>query len=287
MVATTLNNLFEWNGSIFDDIVIPEGAVKEDLVATIYRRCFDNFVQFSEWGQCKSLSDAWFHSHLEDFTRLYKSYTAIYDVLEDVYMSRTYSENRDVTGNGGSTRTGNTNEDRTQSEEVTGNTVKDWNENDTDLMTGNGSVTYGKKEVTSENSSSTTGGEHKVAPYNANTYVNTDKNDGTATAELSRTLTHSGKDDNTKSENHDIEKSGKDTVTDTKTGTLENKGNVSTSEEVKRNEKRDENMSGQWVESGRRGNTADQILKNLEIGRFNFYEHVADLWEVAFTITVY
>lgn len=295
MAQTILNHLFQWNGDIFKDIVIPAGMDKDDMSTAIFQRCYKLPVIYPEWEIMKKFSDAWFKRHLKDFERLWAVYTAEYSLTDDYDMVVEYGESSSKTGTMSSRSTGELKGNRTENGENSSQeseTTKIDRKNEGTKTSGNtrtvsGSVTDKGTETTA----TTTSGMDMVAPYNASTYVNNTKADGTSDTDFTRNMvkTTSDKivDDGNVTENYISSDTG------SKTGSASGtEKNTSTYQETKNgtsNSTSDETgtKDGNRHEHGHKESPLELLAKERNFAKWNAYEHIAELWEREFCITVY
>lgn len=279
MAKTILNNLFQWNGDIFADIIVPEGMDKDTLKKCIFRRCYLLEVIYPEWEIMKMFSDEWFNENLNNFQRMWNAFTMQYNPLSDYAIERTYAntEKKDSTSTSKTTDDTNTTSNRTWSE--SGTTENSLNGEMSESNTKNSTNT----KTGSENTSTTSNNVNQVSPYNASTFVNNINDDLTATTDrewsekdiLSETDVKTGK--NSENRNGSDSRSGKDNL----------EGNVvrDINGNIMGNSNKNEN--GNWKETGNRKTLQEIIREEFRNGELNIYNKIASMWEDQFCVAVY
>lgn len=133
MARITLWGFYQYDKTLFDDIALPEGIDKDNLIAEIMRNSGDLYPYHQVPEQLKRNITFWFSRRLFDFGRMYEAlraeYSPIenYDRLEDI--SRQYqdsgsdtetmtlgSSTEEVTTLGSSTTTHRTGSDSTETQ---------------------------------------------------------------------------------------------------------------------------------------------------------------------------
>lgn len=169
MGRITLYGFYQYDNSILDEIIVPEGMDREILIAEIIKNSGELFPYHQQPDMLKLNVKNWFSRKLYDFSQMYKALTAEYSPIEN--YDRTETITRQTTHSGSDTETttlGSTNVTETSgnSENVTGvsayndsdftNREKETaNNSDTITSTGSGSDTaktdYGMERTETEN----------------------------------------------------------------------------------------------------------------------------------------
>ena len=145
MPRITLYGMMQYDETLFDDIVLPEGLNKELLIAEIISKSGDLFPYYQVPPVLKSNITYWFIRRRYDFEQMYKALTATYNPIENYDRYETVSRNY--------TNSGKDNTSRTYRNE---NTSTD-------------TTTLGTQIITSEG----------VSAYNSSDYANRSKTDTT------------------------------------------------------------------------------------------------------------
>ena len=186
MARVTLWGMYQYDKTLFDNIVLPDGIDKDNLVSDIMRNSGDLYPYYQVPEYLKRNITFWFARRLFDFSRMYESlrveYSPIenYDRMEDIKReykdSGTDTETLTLGSSTTSTRTGT----------------------DTDTMQGGGSTEKG------------------VSAYNETGYTNREKDtetqNSTNTKQYDSTVTNTGSGTDTQKQTFDS------TVTNTGSG---------------------------------------------------------------------
>lgn len=101
----TLIGLLNWNQNLFNDIVIPDGMDRTDLINEIIIRCADYEVMYPDVTFFKQVSDHFFKKHALTFSRWWEAINMEYEPL---YNYDRYEDLHDVTDDTGTTGTNST-----------------------------------------------------------------------------------------------------------------------------------------------------------------------------------
>ena len=80
-VTLSLAGMYEYDNTIFDDIVIPEGIDKPNLIMTILGSCGGNEVRYPNAPILKTMIDNFFYTNAYKFSELWKTTQFEYDPL--------------------------------------------------------------------------------------------------------------------------------------------------------------------------------------------------------------
>lgn len=80
--------IYNWDETIFDDFVIPEGMNKETLIQLMMRRLANMRVIYSEPNTLKTYINYWSHARLPIWQRLYALAIEQYDPLENLVIHK-------------------------------------------------------------------------------------------------------------------------------------------------------------------------------------------------------
>lgn len=169
MGRITLYGFYQYDNTILDEIIVPEGMDREMLIAEIIKNSGELYPYHQQPDMLKLNVQNWFSRNLYNFTQMYTALTAEYSPIENYDRTETISR---VTENSGSDTETTTLGSQTvtatigNSENVTGvsaynasdftNREKETgNNSDTITSTGSGSDTaktdYGMKHTETEN----------------------------------------------------------------------------------------------------------------------------------------
>ena len=89
---TFINILSLYSYSVFDDIVIPDGADREILINTIIDKCGQNEPLYADGELLKQKIDNFFLKNKRTFDRLFTAYMLDYDQISNYDRNETYTE---------------------------------------------------------------------------------------------------------------------------------------------------------------------------------------------------
>lgn len=77
----TLNNLLQWDASLFSNIVVPAGVDKSLLVDAITRNYGEMQCVYPDWSVFRFSAENWFAAHLQQLQHLFDDYSATYNPI--------------------------------------------------------------------------------------------------------------------------------------------------------------------------------------------------------------
>ena len=83
MPRITLWGMYQYDKTLFDDIVLPDGIDKDNLVAEIMRNSGDLYPYHQNPEYLKRNITFWFSRRLFDFDRMYKSLRMEYSPIDN------------------------------------------------------------------------------------------------------------------------------------------------------------------------------------------------------------
>ena len=91
----TLQNLLQYNNTLFDDITLPDGAVRDLLVQQIVAQYGDMQPICPDWPALKYYVNSWFGAHQQQLQHLWNDYIATYNPVynRDGYVEEIRSPN--------------------------------------------------------------------------------------------------------------------------------------------------------------------------------------------------
>ena len=95
--SLSIYGLYEYNMQIFDNLTLPEGMVKDDLIPLILTECSDFALIYPNYDFMKMLIGVWSHNELHIWNRLYESELIEFNPIEN--YDRYESLTRAITSN--------------------------------------------------------------------------------------------------------------------------------------------------------------------------------------------
>ena len=268
--GTTLNDLMQWDNTLFDNIILNAEIDKETLISTIMLRCGLQNPLYEHYDVFKSQVNVWFAAHEWNFARIIRlikeEYNPLWnkDGVEERTITRTIDENEVID--------------------------RDTTSKDTGTVADNGSLTHGRTETRSGTDTRTTNGSyskedsatnvHSVKAFNATDWQETDKD--------VKNGTESGSNNETDALQHGltITDSGTDTSTNT---TALNTTNTGTDDST-RDRDLTETVTDRFVSQGNIGVTMSQkmFLREVDLlDGFNLYQWIAKKFDDDLMLGVY
>lgn len=105
MGRITLWGFYQYDPSLFDDIVLPQGMVKDDLICDIMRYSGDLYPYHQVPSRLKVNITSWFSSRYYDFNRIYEALRVDYSPIENYDRTETTSRNYENSGSDKATTT--------------------------------------------------------------------------------------------------------------------------------------------------------------------------------------
>ena len=234
MPILTLNNMMEFNDSLFDQIVLPDPAISRDLLIDVIMEHFGEMqVMIPDWSLMRHSINTWFSAHNIQLLRLWEAYVAEYNPVynKDGYveeertpdLQRSTQETRTTARSSTGQETFSTSRSKTtnDSEAATSDYHSDTaaTEKPGQIMTESGSETSQYKGFNSSTFNDVT----KTLPGKVQTASGTNQNAGSAESKAKSSRQTDGKEltGGTDSTARNESSGGTDTgsVTETQTGT--------------------------------------------------------------------
>lgn len=253
MARLTLWGMMQWDNTLFDNIVLPQGMTKQYLIDYIVQEAGDLYPYYQVPPMIKSLSESWFARKLDGFQKMYNALMSEYNPLENYDRYEEGSESPDIM--------------RTETPNIThkrdGTTAMENHSSST-----NDSVSNSNSSESSQDDNTNT---HSVSAYDKSDYspLSRDTSNGTG----SKKITADGVVQTTNSDN--THASGSDTQTETETGTRTYKTAGTTAHKLRAH--------------GNIGvTTSQQMLQSeLELRLYDLYAVIGTLWIDDFIVTIY
>ena len=300
-----LENYLNPERSVFDGMVLPDGIDKDTLIGSIVMRCQEFELLYSDPDFMISLVNVWSRKHYRTFDKWVKALEIEYDPLFNYDRTEEYTDTHtgkydksiDGTLSGSNSRS----EDFTRTDNLTQSDDHTRTDNLTqsDDHTRTDNLTQSEDHTRTDNLASTNDvtTTHTVSAYNSSAYEPKDQEvvdqdtSNTGTQRNAGTTTNTG----TQREAGTTSNTGtqREAGTTSNTGTQRNAG--SATDTFGNTNNTDENGNDSWTNIHKArlfGNigvtTSQQMLQSeLDIARWNLYEHIADLFCTEFCIMVY
>ena len=266
MARITLWGFYQYDKTLFDDIVLPDGIDKNSLVSDIMRNSGDLYPYHQIPEYLKRNINFWFDRRLFDFSRMYEAlrvqYSPIenYDRIEDI--KREYKDSGTDTETltlGSSTTTKHTGTDE-ETTTLGSSTTTKHSGTDTDTMQGGGSTEKG------------------VSAYNEEGYTNREKDtetqNSTNAKQYDSSITNTG--------------SGSDEKTQTYDSTITNTGSGSDMSQTEYGKQRTE-IENTHIH-GNIGVTTSQQMIESEMSlraKYDIYKIISREFEREFLVQIY
>lgn len=302
MARVTLWGFYQYDKTLFDDIVLPNGIEKENLVAEIMRNSGDLYPYHQVPEYLKRNMNFWFARRLFDFSRMYEAlraeYSPIenYDRLEDI--SREYKDSGTDTetltlGSSTTSKHTGTDEEKTTLGSSTTSKHTGTDEETTTLGSSTTSKHTGTDTDTMQGGGST---EKGVSAYNEDGYTNREKDtetqNSTNTKQYDSTVTDTGSGTDTQKQTYDSTitntGSGSDEKKQTYDTTVTNTGSGSDRTQTDYGKQRTEKENTRI--HGNIGVTTSQQMIESEMSlraKYDIYKIIAKEFEREFLVQIY
>ena len=300
-----LENYLNPERSVFDNMVLPAGIDKDTLIGSIIMRCQEFELLYSDPDFMISLVNVWSRKHYRTFDKWVKALEIEYDPLFNYDRTEEYTDTHtgkydksiDGTVSGSNSRS----EDFTRTDNLSQSDDHTRTDNLTqsDDHTRTDNLTQSEDHTRTDNLASTNDvtTTNTVSAYNSSAYEPKDQQvvdqdtSNTGTQRNAGTTTNTGTQRNAGTTTNTGTQ--RDAGTTTNTGTQRNAGTASDTFGNTNNTDEEGNDSWTNIHKARLyGNigvtTSQQMLQSeLDIARWNLYEHIADLFCTEFCIMVY
>ena len=302
MARITLWGFYQYDKTLFDNIVLPDGIDKDNLVADIMRNSGDLYPYHQIPEYLKSNITFWFSRRLFDFDRMYKSlrmeYSPIdnYNRIEDIRREYKDSGTDTETLTLGSSTTSKHSGTDTETTTLGSSTTSTHTGTDTETTTLGSSTTLthtGTDTDTMQGGGST---EKGVSAYNENGYTNREKD--TETQNSTNSKQYNSTETNTGSGSDEKEQTYNSTVTNTGSGsdiqeqrfdsTVTNSGSGSDKTQTDYGKQRTETESTHI--HGNIGVTTTQEMIESEMSlraKYDIYKIISREFEREFLVQIY
>lgn len=189
MEATlSILGLFNYEPSIFDGFMVPDGMVRDDVRDSILIECAELEILFPQPETMKKAISLWSKSRLAQWDKLYKTTTLVYNPIENYNRIEDYTDTNSRTETHENTKT-LTGTD-TQETSLTGKNTTTANDTTNNSVVGfNGAAGGGLGESLKDKTETTGGSTAETEGENTGTTTinRTDADSGSASSESSNT----------------------------------------------------------------------------------------------------
>lgn len=302
MARLTLWGIYQYDNTLFDGIVLPDGINKDNLVSDIMRNSGDLYPYHQIPEYLKRNMNFWFARRLFDFSRMYEAlrmeYSPIenYDRIEDI--KREYKDSGSDTetltlGSSTTSKHTGTDEEKTTLGSSTTSTHTGTDEETTTLGSSTTSTHKGTDTETMQGGGST---EKGVAAYNDAGYTNREKDtetqNSTNTKEYDSSVTNTGSGSDEKKQTYDSTitntGSGSEEKKQTYDSTVTNTGSGSDKTQTEYGKQRTETESTRI--HGNIGVTTSQQMIESEMSlraKYDIYKIISREFEREFLVQIY
>lgn len=313
-----IENYLNPGSSVFDQMILPEGIDRQTLIDTILLRCQEFELLYSDPEFLTAAVNVWSRKNYWTFDKWIKLINTEYNPLYNKDYQEEWTDIHAGTfaksGSGQNTGTTSNSDDHTRTDNLsqgintttTNNLTRTDDLTTTTDMTRTDNLTHGTNTTRTDNLASTNDVTltHSEKAYNSGaTFVETTKDVTDQDGSQTGTVTNVGTETNT-----GTQKDGgtvKNTGTETNTGTVGNTGTItntgtertagtnsgsfSNSNSDSESGNDDYTNNHTYHGYGNIGVTSAQSLfrQELEVARWNMYQHIADLFATEFCIMVY
>lgn len=250
MARLTLYGIYQFDPSLFDLMVIPEGMDRNVMLSEIMQRSGDLYPYYQVPEILKKLIGYWFVRRRFDFQKMLEALTSNYNPIENYDRKESFSRNFTNSGADNSERTTNTS----------------GSADDSRILGSTQTTTYGRSDTETRDTTDIT----SVSAFNSSSYEPREKREDKGT------LTHAN--------------SGTDTVKDSATDTAHNAMTSSATDKSVMNygSIRDENENNRI--HGNIGVTTNQQMIEQELAmrkEHDLYAIISALFEKEFIVQLY
>lgn len=275
--------------SVFDQLVLPVGITKDDVVDNIFLRAGEFEVLFADPDFLKYSIGVWGRKYYKTFEKWITALNVEYNPLENYDRVEEWTDNNtensnnlrtnNLTQSNNNTRTDNLTQsnDNTRTDNLT--QTENSSASTSDHQTGSDSSTVSGSQETvnlvSAFDSSTFSNKDKQNVSNSSTSSNQNANDSNISSSSNGTISNTG----TVTENSTVSNTG----TVTESGTMSNTGTISDVENSTANNRHTGRIHGNI------GVTTSQqmLLSELDVAKWNLIEQITDLYISEFCIAIY
>ena len=301
----TLIGMYNFDSSIFDKLVLPDGIDKDLFINTLLLKAGEFEVLYFEPIFLQTAIGVWSNKWYRTFAEWLRGTQATwnpihnYDRIEDILDSGSKTFGSKKTADYSDTRTADLKEQRTANlqEQRTANLQEQRTANLQDKRTANleEKTTFGNTDTTTQTVDGTT--QHDVSAYDASGFVPSSKdtiNNGSSNTTHTGTVTdattgtdtmdHTGTDTNKTTGTDTNKTTGTDTNATTGTDTLKHSGTLS--DETGSESHSDTHTAHVYGNIGVT-QSGDMLRNFYDISTWNLYDHMADTFTQELLIPVY
>lgn len=274
----TLIGMYNWDNTLFDNLQVPDGIDKATLIDSILIRSGEFEVLYSDFDFMKFSIGAWSRKWYPTLERWIDALSITYNPLENYDRQEEWTDKRDISGNESGNSSGSDSRNQTSNENGTEG------RNESTIESGS----EGRTE-NSSNGASTTGTSGSTTTTNVSAY------DGGSTYTPKEQLIVSASDGSTSSGAVSLAVSGlhENNISLVVSAMKENMVSINISglhaDTFSRLHSTDDDLEHKGRIHGNIGVTTSQamLLSELELGYWNIYEKITDIFLTEFVIPVY
>ena len=287
MAKITLIGMYNWDGTLFDLLNVPNTVDKQTLIDTILLRSGEFEVLYPDFDFLKFSIGAWSRKYQPTFTRWASALALEYNPLENYDRIESWTDTNTGTQTVANTGTQTTTNTGTQTTTNTGTETTTNSGTQTNLGSGYEDTVRTGSEKDQAGGGTTT--ENDVSAYDSATLTPKDKQTFGTTQSNEHTYTNV-KDLHTL---HDLKSERTDDLTAERTDDLTAERTDDLTAERTDNLSSERTDDLEAVHEGRiHGNigvtTSQQMLKSeLDLGYWNIYDKIADLFLTEFVLPIY
>lgn len=274
----TLIGMYNWDNTLFDNLQVPDGIDKATLIDSILLRSGEFEVLYSDFDFMKFSIGAWSRKWYPTLERWIDALSIQYNPLENYDRQEEWTDKRDISGNESGNSSGSDSRSQTSNENGTEGRNESTIENGSEGRTEN-----------SSNGASTTGTSGSTTTTNVSAY------DGGSTYTPKEQLIVSASDGSTSSGAVSLSVSGlhENNISLVVSAMKENMVSINISglhaDTFSRLHSTDDDLEHKGRIHGNIGVTTSQqmLLSELDLGYWNIYEKITDIFLTEFVIPVY
>ena len=134
-------SLMQWDNTLFDGMVLPDGVDKDLVIDTIMQKYGDSPLDHEDPAYIKYYIPVWSKRNLDSWTKLFATLSFVYNPLENVLLDETTEETRNIdrkqdrTGTASTENSGTTGVNKTAEHLVSAENASDYQPDNRDTGT--------------------------------------------------------------------------------------------------------------------------------------------------------
>lgn len=291
MARLTLNGMYEYDNTIFDGMILPEGYDRDALFMEIMNRSGQLYPYHQQPGVLKSAIRLWFSRNFLNFDRIMEAYSAEYNPVENYDRHENWTRTPDLSDTSTHSGRDSTAHSGNDSLVKTGQDTVANSGNDTTKHTGTDSTVHSYTNYQeSIDYSGTKTIEEKVSAYDSNLYQPSKQTTETPT-DLDQTKSISGSNTDALTHGHTETLTHGLTETTTK-GTTDTQNYNSSEATTYGSTVTDRHTGNEQYYNYTHGNigirsSQELITQELELRKYDVYLDISARFEREFLVQVY